>query len=230
MHFYGMQHFLRLPHTNQKDLAVFFSIEMPVAAVTERFGQSILQMSGNALESRWQQGFTTEQDIADHKAGMDHIIIIPTRPNIRQMERLIAMVERKHKRRVGLIGIDYLGLVAAPGPKEYDRVSFVATEVKVMAKYLQKPVVMLCQLNRGGKDGKERVTLDMARGSGQVEEACDFMFGLWQHDDDLILTTLKNRKGPKDRDFILDLNKSHMAFYGAERWEHPANKQRKEFE
>ena len=93
---------------------------------------------------------------------------------------------------------------------------------KNQSKYLQKPVILLCQLNRGGKDGKERVTLDMARGSGQVEEACDFMFGLWQHEEDLILTALKNRKGPKDRDFKLDINKSHMAFYGAESWQEKA--------
>ena len=215
-----LQHFLLSPHVppENKELSVFFSIEMPVSSVTERFGQSILQSSGRTIENQWMHGLISQPEIDFHKDGMQHVITIPIRPNIKQMVRMIALVERKYKRKVGLIGIDYLGLVDGPEAKEYDRVSAVATDTKGMAKYLNKKVILLCQLNRGGKDGKERVTLDMARGSGQIEEACDFMFGLWQHEKELILTILKNRKGPKDRDFLLDMSPEHMAFHGAESW------------
>ena len=129
---------LLLRYANQSDnnLAVFFSLEMPVASVAERFGQSLLDTSGYTLESRWRNNVMADWEVEEHRRGMRNVIVVPTRPSMRQMERFIALIERKYQKPVGLIGVDYLGLVDAPGESEYQKASHVAVETKVMAKSL----------------------------------------------------------------------------------------------
>jgi len=218
---------LLLRYANQANgnLSVFFSLEMPVASVAERFGQSLLETSGFELETRWRNRVMADWEVEQHRAGLRNVIVIPTRPNMRQMERFIPLIERKYKRRVGLIGIDYLGLVDAPGTKEYEKSSYVAVETKIMAKKLKVPVVLLSQLNRSGSDGNQRVTMDMARGSGQIEEAADIILGLWKNQNDmgfdLICSILKNRKGAVGSDIKIDLDPAHLSFYGGDLWEQP---------
>jgi replicative DNA helicase len=144
------------------------------------------------------------------------------------MERFVDLIERQYKRKVTVVGIDYLGLVSSPAKDEYQHISSVAVETKILAGNLSGPVILLAQTSRKGGDGKARITLDMGRGSGQIEEAADFVFGLWRYEDDsgtrLILSILKNRKGEAGKDFWLQMKPDFMLFTGCEPWEEPRRK------
>jgi len=49
-----------------------------------------------------------------------------------------------------------------------------------MAKALNIPVVLVSQVSRKGGDGDIEISMEMGRGSGAIEEAADFVLGLWQ--------------------------------------------------
>lgn len=44
------------------------------------------------------------------------------------------------------------------------------------------PVLSACQISREGEDGSVPVTLHMARDSGAIEEAADYVLGMWRPD------------------------------------------------
>ena len=48
-----------------------------------------------------------------------------------------------------------------------------------MAKNKDIIIFLLIQLSRKGEGGWVPVTIDMARGSGTIEENCDFLVGIW---------------------------------------------------
>jgi hypothetical protein len=68
----------------------------------------------------------------------------------------------------------------------------------------------------------------MGRGSGAIEEAADFVLGLWQAGDEdekeLICKILKNRKGPVGSRWKLDLIPQTLQIGPkAEKYEPPKN-------
>ena len=197
-----LQHIM-LSYNRKSEVCVFFSLEMPPAGIYERFAQAILGKSGSEFETAWKNNLITQEDIKKINYEMEGIYIIPTRPTLAQMKYYCNRVARKAKKPVGLIGIDYLGLVSDAGRTEYERNSKIATDVKVFAKQQNVSVVLLSQLNRTGGDGTTPVTIDMARGSGQIEEAADYIIGLHRVNKevfagrtDIGASILKNRTGP----------------------------------
>ena len=123
--------------------------------------------------------------------------------------------------KVGVIGIDYLGLMDGPGVNEYEVISKLSRDTKTMAKMINLPVILLSQVSRKGGSGYDEINLDHARGSGAIEEGADFVLGLWQAERekgpqeaimnpepeyDLICRILKNRKGPVMSTWTLDLD------------------------
>jgi replicative DNA helicase len=122
----------------------------------------------------------------------------------------VQLIEREKNIKVGVVGIDYLGLMEGPGSNEYEIVSRLATGLKSAAKLLNIPVIVLAQVSRKGASGNTEIALDMGRGSGAIEEAADFVLGLWQSENgdgkkELICKILKNRKGPVGSRWKLDL-------------------------
>jgi len=112
----------------------------------------------------------------------------------------------------------------------------VARDVKTLAKELNRPVVLLAQTSRKGGEGNTEISLDMGRGSGAIEEAADFVIGLFQAEKngslfetdepeyDLIAKILKNRKGGRGSAWKLDLDPRNLRLgLEAEPWK-PAKK------
>jgi replicative DNA helicase len=221
-----LQHLLRTHADKDNGLAVFFSLEMPVHSVGERYLQAVLKNTCGEIEA----AFRADPEVAKYmmetaREYLKNIIVVRSRPNLQQMERFVDLIERKFMRKVSVVGIDYLGLVSSNSDNEYQHISSVAVETKILAGNLNVPVILLAQTSRKGGDGKARITLDMGRGSGQIEEAADFVFGLWKHEDEagkkLILSILKNRKGEVGKDFWLHMKPDFMLFDGCEPWEEP---------
>ena len=221
--------------------AVMFSLEMPVAPLTERWFQILDGVTGKEVEKQFSDHSQTEStnaSVNQFKHDMQRVFVVSSKVGLATIPEYIRLIEQEHRVKIGLIGIDYLGLMDAPGDTEYQQVSSIARGIKEVAKRSNIPVVLLSQVSRKGGDGEIEISLDMGRGSGAIEEGADFVLGMWQQESpvcdadgnkryDLICRILKNRKGHKGSRWILELEPANMKFgSGATEWK-PAKIQRK---
>lgn len=203
--------------------AIFFSLELPVPSMTERYLQIIFDQPGREIEKLFSAG---DRDPKTHTAmcnqfesDLKNFSIVPIRVGLADIPPFVRMIESELHLKIGVIGIDYLGLMDGPGTNEYEVMSRLAVGLKSTAKMLSLPIITLCQTSRKGGTGYQEIALDMARSSGQVEEAADFILGLFQIEDDsrvvvgddspqtgVVCKILKNRKGRAGDMFKLDLD------------------------
>jgi replicative DNA helicase len=118
---------------------------------------------------------------------------------------------RKHK--VGLLVIDYLQLIEHGGGHRDTlsaRIGATTRRLKRLARQLDIPVVLLCQLNREIEhraDGEPK--LSDLRDSGEIEQDCDDCLMLWPQDvpalpdgtpapvQEIRIVVAKQRNGPR---------------------------------
>ena len=215
-----LQNLLKNYLSNSAWGAIFFSIEMPVASIAERYFQISDGETGREVESTFQNddvGKTESinQFIKDYK----NLYIVPNKISLDNIPEYIKVIEAEYKIKIGVIGIDYLGLIDSPGVNEYESISRVAKGMKIVAKMLNLPFIVLSQTSREGKAGMSEVSLNMGRGSGAIEEAADFAFGLWQIEKDdetkgLVCKILKNRKGAPGSMWELDIDPKTLKITG----------------
>lgn len=221
--------------------AILFSLEMPVASITERYFQILDGNSGLEVERMFMGGLPPDFAEASKKQfqkDLKNLFIIPTKVGLPQIAEYIRLIESHHGIKIGVIGIDYLGLLDMSGETEYAQVSAIARGAKGLAKSLNLPVVLLSQVSRKGGDGEVEISLDMGRGSGAIEEGADFVLGLWQMETqdcpldsdnkkyDLICRILKNRKGSKGSRWKLELYPETMQFGSSSEEYAPPKKKR----
>jgi len=181
--------------------------------LTERYLEILDGCTGKEVEELFSDPSGADiQRITENsfKHELDKLFVIPTRVSLSDISAYVQLIEREKNIKVGVVGIDYLGLMEGPGSSEYEVVSRLATGLKSTAKLLNIPVIVLAQVSRKGASGNTEISLDMGRGSGAIEEAADFVLGLWQAGDEdsekeLICKILKNRKGPIGSRWKLDL-------------------------
>ncbi len=224
-----LQNLLKNYINNSTWAAVFFSIEMPIASVTERYFEIIGGCTGAEVETMYsnpEQMLGRQAAEAEFIKDLERLFVIPSKISLHDIPRYIGLIESEYQVKVGVVGIDYLGLMDGAGQNEYEIVSRLARGIKSTAKLINLPVIVLSQVNRKGGSGEDEITLDMGRGSGAIEEGADFVLGLWQvektvevvgaeeprKDYDLICRILKNRKGVKGSRWLLELDPSTLRF------------------
>ena len=182
-----LQNLLKNYVQNSAWASVFFSIEMPVASVTERYFQILDGCTGREVETMFTD--TTQTGVKDAAIGqfvkdLQRFFVIPTRVSLSDIAAYVQLIETEKNIKVGVIGIDYLGLMDGPGSNTYETISRLATGTKNIAKLLNIPVILLSQVSRKGGSGQSEISLDMGRDSGAIEEGADFVLGLWQQPRD----------------------------------------------
>jgi replicative DNA helicase len=115
---------------------------------------------------------------------------------------------------LGLVIVDQLSLVEPLDRRDYreQQVSNLSKAFKAMARSLQVPVLLLCQINRSNEQKSDnRPTLASLRESGQIEADADVVLaihrpGFYKKDADdntADVIVLKNRHGPTKPDIEL---------------------------
>ena len=197
-----------------KNLAVFFSMEMPIYSIVERYMTMITQQEGREIERMFSLKETSAQAIREAFTRQLEKVIFVTEPSM-TLEKVIAYVkhiEEQTGNLVGVVGIDYLQLMdAQTRGGEYDDTTALARAYKNIARTLMKPVVILSQTSRKGGSGYDEVEMDMGRGSGAIEEAADFLFGMWKPH---FLKILKNRKGREHTYWRLMITPEYISIGG----------------
>lgn len=190
---------------------LFFSIEMDKIELANR----IISAEARVESSRMKTGDLTEEDWMNIKEARSRIengtFIIDDSPKT-SLSRVRSVALRQKYRPEGLdmIVIDYLGLMEIPstGRRSDSRQTDIASlsrGLKVLAKELEVPIIVLSQLNRKSEertDGKP--LLSDLRESGTLEQDADIVFLIHRpeasdpnnrpNETDLILA--KHRGGP----------------------------------
>ena len=189
---------------------LFFSMEQPTPQIFERMAQIATARSGKDVEAIYQSGAEQKEIIKQETRRLFDRLLLVDKDflTVEQMIDIVRMAE-EHKtgEKIGLVAIDYLGRMGRKGKDATAAMGEAAQAVKHMAKELDVAVIQLAQVNRAGKDGTAELTMDMIRDSGEIEEASDFVIGMWRPDmqknndqpeDKLRVKLLKNRKGPNE--------------------------------
>lgn len=162
-----------------KKVAIF-SLEMSKEQLVERILSSDARVQGNKMRTGelsvddWVRIATAAQEIAKAPIYIDDSAGI-TVPEMKARLRRV--------RDLGLVVIDYLQLMSSTSRSEnrVQVVSEITRSLKVMAKELDLPVVVLSQLSRGPESRTDhRPMLSDLRESGSIEQDADLVLFLYR--------------------------------------------------
>ncbi len=187
-----------------------FSLEMPAAQIMNRLAASMGEVSMSRLAS------PKQLDDDDFRRITSAILRAENKPlliddtgslHINQVRARARIAHQKHG--IGMIVIDYLGLMRGDGKDLYSQTTHISGQVKAMAKELDVPVIVLAQLNRGVEQrvNKRPVMADL-RDSGAIEQDADKILAVYRdeayNDDSAFkgiaeVEILKHRSGETGR-------------------------------
>lgn len=172
---------------------VFFSIEM----MKDEIGNRILYSSG---EINSYQVWTGNMDwpayeYVSGEMGKLPILVNDHARNLSELVSRMTVLSRQGKCDIAFV--DYLGLINASDKRIplYQQIAEVTGTMKVTAKRLGIPIVLLCQLNRDAAKDDCDPDLYHLRDSGSIEQDADIVLMLRRNGDDLDVLVRKNRHG-----------------------------------
>lgn len=173
-------------HVAEKRPVLIASLEMDGEEMAARWVAADLKINAHdqaagRIESQeaWKKLYDLPTDYADLKL---YISDAPS-ATIASIEVAAMRVAAKEKARMGLIVIDYLGLIDGDGKDEVSKISAITKAAKALARRMRCPVILLCQLNRGveSRENKRPLLADI-RSSGSVEQDADIVLFLYRDD------------------------------------------------
>lgn len=148
-------------------------------------------------------------------------IYVDDTPTITVMEMLAKARRLKQDKGLGLVVIDYLQLMTGSGRRESRQleVSGMTRSLKIMAKEVNVPIILLSQLSRAVEQREsKRPQLSDLRESGSIEQDADVVMFLSrdkeaqeQGSNDVRLIVAKQRSGPTG-DIILGYRGEYTRF------------------
>ncbi|MBE6844481.1 MAG: replicative DNA helicase [Ruminococcus sp.] len=162
-----------------KDVAVF-SLEMSKEQLTTRMLSTEALVDSNKLRS----GLLSDNDWVRLASGADILCNLPillddtAGTNVPQIKAKLRRVKN-----LGLVVIDYLQLLGSTMKTENMvlRVQEITRNLKILAKELDVPVILLSQLSRGVESRPDkRPLLSDLRDSGSIEQDADIVMFLYR--------------------------------------------------
>lgn len=198
---------------------LFFSLEMGKEEITQRVlsAESLVELqkirSGKNLTSDdWARLKRSKKELSESN------LFIDDNPNLSLVDlRTKAMRQANTPAGLDLIVVDYLQLMETTKGTNLSReqlISEISRGVKLLAKELELPIIILCQLNRGTENRSDKVPLASdLRESGSLEQDADMVFLLHRPEAydpndrpgqaDLIIA--KQRNGPTGKVVLVPL-------------------------
>jgi replicative DNA helicase len=160
---------------SQSEGVAVFSAEMPAQQLMRRclalqteIPQGLLRRPEKLTNEDWSRIATAASTIAQRKLWIDDTGL-PRLAHIRA-----ETITLKARAPLGLVLVDYVQLVTAPGSNRYEQLRDVSYGLKALAKELAAPIIVLAQLNRSVESrDQKRPHLSDLRDSGAIEEAAD---------------------------------------------------------
>lgn len=175
---------------------LIFELELPGSRMFERCLQMALQKSGDDIFQAYRSGTPPQWKMLKE---LKNIFICPlSRMNPQEMERIVDLAELKMGCRPALVAVDYMQLMQGIGGTRYERASYVAEQMKIIAKSTGTIVIEASQAARPlDKTGKTReMTLHDGKDSGSLESSAGLVLGAWRDEEDALkIKVLKNSNG-----------------------------------
>lgn len=207
-----------------KHPSLIFSLEMTKTELGQRLlaadtGVPLNEIrTGNLSDDQWTRVMRVAGESGEAPLRIDDT------PNL-TLADIRARARRHHRREgVALIGVDYLQLIDTPRSENRQvAVSGLSRGLKLLAKELHVPVVVVAQLNRGPEQRVDkRPHLSDLRESGAVEQDADVVILLHREDyydqespraGEADWIVAKNRGGPTDT--IVTAAQLHLARFAS---------------
>ena len=199
--------------------ALMFSLEQPGAELFERIASMTIGWHGREIEERARlEDPELSGRLVEVCEQWEHVVVVEKPCTLDRVDALLTESRSLWPDPLRLVVVDYLGLIGQRRQTTpYDHTSTVARELKNLAKRHRVAMVVLCQVDREGASGGEEITLRMARDSGVIEEAADYLLGIWRPElreqlpkeerlklkGEFKVRVLKNRHGPAPRTVTL---------------------------
>lgn len=183
---------------------VFFSIEM----MRDEIGNRMLYSSGMVNSFQIWTGNMDWQSFEQAVGDMGSLPILLNDHARNLSDIVFRLTALSRQGRCDIAFVDYLGLIN-PEDKRiplYQQIADVTGTLKVTAKRLGIPVVLLCQLNRNAAREDYDPDLYDLRDSGSIEQDADIVLMLRRSGDDLNILVRKNRHGDSNLRIILKTN------------------------
>ena len=170
-------------HVSETAPALIFSLEMSAEqlamrqAATEGKIDLMALRSGQMNDDQWERltyatgKLSGRQIYIDDRSGL----------SMQQIRARARQAKRKHG--LGVIVIDYIGLIEGQGENRVNVVSEISRSIKCMARELDVPVIALSQLNRQIEQRQnKRPLMSDLRDSGSIEQDADLILMLYRDD------------------------------------------------
>lgn len=160
------------------------SLEMETSELMGR----MLSMDGKVEMARFKDGVASSKDQQRLKKAVENSKKWPIyiKDDAYDLNYLLACAKNMHRRHdIKLLVIDYCQLIKShlKVPRE-QQVANISRELKLLAKSLRIPVILLCQINRDSeKEGRVPRASDL-RESGALEQDADSIVFLYLDQDD----------------------------------------------
>lgn len=170
---------------NQKVPVGFFSLEM----ANHQLALRLMCAEAQVDSARVRSGTLEDKKWADltTKIGKlyDAPFFIDDTPALSPMEIRSRARQLKSTHNIGLIIIDYIGLMELPHKKiesQQQKIAEISRSLKALAKDLDIPVIVLSQLSRAveTRHGDKRPILSDLRDSGAIEQDADVVIFLYR--------------------------------------------------
>jgi replicative DNA helicase len=193
-----------LPKGEESGAVAFYSLEMSKRELMNRLVSQVLSIPMDSLD-RGLIGAVEKNRIDSRASELQNLLTINDRGNqsLASIRNFARSIKRQGVPLKALV-VDYLGLIADVqlGRNRYEAMTMVTGALKVLAKDLGVPVIVLAQLNRnveGSKDSMPKMS-DL-RDSGSIEQDADVVILLHRDKDQpnvLTMNVAKNRHGQTD--------------------------------
>ena len=154
----------------------FFSLEMPSTQIISR----LLSCTSRVELSKLFTGNLTEREVSHINSAADKIfqseLYLVDEPNMKlsDLRSRARMLVREKK--IEIIFIDYIGLIESGldiRTPRHEQVGYISKALKQLARELNIPVVVLCQVSRDTADQEPQ--LNNLRDSGSIEQDADLV-------------------------------------------------------
>lgn len=191
-----------------------FTLEMP----DDELGERLLYSTGLVRPLELSQGTINWEQFNQAQKNLEKLpIYISDKVNVFD-EILSRMTQAVKKGRCKVAFIDYLGLIQDAvnfgNAKLYQVIARITGTLKTMAKRLEIPIVLLCQMNRDQAREKRSPELYDLRDSGSIEQDADIVLMLEPKPEEgrIYAWLRKNRGGKRDIGFTLIPNETYSEF------------------
>ena len=180
-----IQNMVSKGNSNQDSYSVaFYSLEMSGVQVCQRLISGIskvpLKQIRNATFGGGKDRNFNRMMEASNKLYDRNLFIFDT-PNMKLSEIRSSARRLKRERGLQAMFIDYIGLIDAEMDAtvpRFEQVASVSRSLKALARELEIPVVVLCQVSRDAEGDKNEPQLNNLRDSGAIEQDADVVMFL----------------------------------------------------